>query len=90
VPFERAAAQTVNAGALAAGGSLVTAPEVVVDSVRALDLVVPLAAEVGTLGEDRSRGGRSRQGKRSSAGKGKECRELHIDDVEEEGAVEKE
>ena len=84
MPLERVTAETVDAGALAAGGGLVAAPEVVVDGVRALDLVVPLAAEVGTLGEGRSRGGGSRQGERSSAGKGKECGELHVGDVEEE------
>jgi len=51
VPLECAAAKAVNAGALATRGGLVAAPKVVVDGVRTLDLVVPLAAEVGALGQ---------------------------------------
>lgn len=90
MPLQRAAAKAINTSALAARGSLVAAPEVVVDSVRALDLVVPLAAEVGALGEDRGWGGGSRQGERSSAGKSKDCGELHGGDVKEEEDVEKE
>lgn len=78
MPLESAAAEAVNAGALRAGGSLVATPKVVVDGVGALNLVVPLAAEVRALGENRSRGGRRCHGQRSGAGKGKDCGELHV------------
>lgn len=78
VPLERVAAEPVDAGALAAGGGLCGAPEVVVDGVHALDGVVPLAAVVCALGEGGSRSGGCRQGKRSGAGDGKECGELHV------------
>ena len=81
MPLQGTAAKAINAGALAARGSLGTAPEVVVDGVGALNRGVPLAAEVGALGEGRSRSGRRRQGESSSAGKGKEGGELHGDDL---------
>lgn len=89
VPLESAAAEAVDTSALATRGSLVAAPKVVIDGVGALNLVIPLTAEVGALGEDRGRGGGGRQGERSSAGKGKECRKFHFDDVKEEEVAEK-
>lgn len=76
MPLERATAEPVNTSALAARGSLVAAPEVVINGVRALDLVVPLTAEVGALGEIR---GWSGCGESSSAGQSNECGELHVD-----------
>jgi hypothetical protein len=91
MPLQSAAAKAIDASALTTGGGLVAAPKVVVDGVRALNLVVPLTAEVGALREGRGRGSRRRQGESSSAGKGKECGELHVDDVvREEEDVEKE
>ena len=49
MPLERGAAEAVNASALGARSGLVPAPEVVVSRVWAVDRVVPLAAEVGSL-----------------------------------------
>ena len=60
MPFERAAAQTVNAGALAAGGCATLAPEVVVEGVVLDGDVVPVAAHFGGAGEEG--GGARRQG----------------------------
>jgi hypothetical protein len=46
VPFEGAAAEAVDAGALRAGSGIALAPEVVVDGVCAGDSAVPLATVV--------------------------------------------
>lgn len=82
MPLQRAAAEAVNASALAAGGGGRRAPEVVVDGVNACGRAVPLAAEVGALGESRGRGGGRRQGDGRGAGQRNESGELHGDDVE--------
>ena len=55
MPFERVAAQAVNAGALRAGSRVALAPEVVVYGVGASDLGAPLIAKVSALLES-SRG----------------------------------
>lgn len=73
MPLERAAAEAVNTRALAARGGLIATPEVVVDCVRALDLVVPLATEVGALGKSRSWAGRRCCSESSCASKGDYC-----------------
>ena len=73
MPLERVAAKAVNARALAARGGLIATPEVVVDCIRALDLVVPLTAEVGALGESRSWAERRCCCKSSCASKGDDC-----------------
>ena len=89
VPFQCTATETINSGALATRGCLIAAPKVVVDSVSALNLVVPLTAEVGALWEGRSRGARCRQSKSSGAGKRKERRELHGGCITEQVGIEK-
>jgi hypothetical protein len=91
VPLQGAATEAIDTSALATRGGSIAAPEVVVDGVRTLDLVVPLTAEVSALGKSRSRGGGRRNGESSSAGKRKECGELHDEnDVKEEEVIEKE
>lgn len=74
MPLECAAAESIDASALAAGGSLSAAPEVVVDCVLTLDLVIPLTAEICALGKVRDRCGGCCGGESSSACKCSECR----------------
>lgn len=83
MPLQSTATQAINTSALATRGCLVATPKVVVDSVSALNLVVPLTAKVGALREGRSRGSGCRQSESSCAGERKECRELHSDYVTE-------
>jgi hypothetical protein len=80
VPFQRAAAEAVDAGALAARRGLVSAPQVVVGCVCTVDLVVPLAAEVGALleGDCGCAGGSEGEGGR--AGEDEEGVEFHFGD----------
>ena len=49
MPLESGTAEAVDASALGARSGLIPAPEVVVRRVWAVDRVVPLAAEVGSL-----------------------------------------
>ena len=77
MPLKRATAEAVNARALAARGGLIATPEVVVDCVRSLDLVVPLTTEVGALGEPRSWAGRCCCSESSCGSTGDQRRKLH-------------